>query len=127
MNRQGAGFYAPLVMIFLLCGGQARAAPVRIAYSIIGPPVAAVWMAQETGAFKKYGFDASSLHSFERHQRQALWEGGRRRGARSSGVVLGARARSSRSVRLHRTAPMTLYVSRRSRRSNSGQILGITR
>lgn len=50
------------MMIFLLCEGQAWAAPVRIAYSIIGPPVAAVWMAQETGAFKKYGLDVQLIY-----------------------------------------------------------------
>ncbi len=62
MKKQGPGFYAPLIMICLLCGGRAWAAPVRIAYSIIGPPVAAVWMAQETGAFKKYGLDVQLIY-----------------------------------------------------------------
>ncbi len=62
MKKPGPGFHAPLMMIFLLCGGRAWAAPVRIAYSIIGPPVAEVWMAQETGAFKKYGFDVQLVY-----------------------------------------------------------------
>ena len=57
MKKKSPAFCLLFTVIFLLFGGRAWAAPVRIAYSIVGPPVAAVWMSQETGAFKKYGLD----------------------------------------------------------------------
>lgn len=38
------------------------AAPLRFAYSVIAPPVAAVWMAEETGAFKRHGLDVQLVY-----------------------------------------------------------------
>src|SRR3970282_2637914 len=114
MKKQAAGFYAPFMMIFLLCGERAWAAPVRIAYSIIGPPVAAVWMAQETGAVKKYGLDVQLIYIPSSGTNvQALLGGSLDVAALgSSGVVLGA-ARGAQVVAfasLLNRPPMTLYV-----------------
>ena len=43
--------------LWLLGVGQSSAAPIRLSYSVVGPTVASVWMAHETGMFKKYGLD----------------------------------------------------------------------
>jgi NitT/TauT family transport system substrate-binding protein len=133
MKKQGLGFYAPLMLIFLLCGERAWAAPVRIAYSIIGPPVAAVWMAQETGAFKKYGLDVQLIYIPSSGTNvQALLGGSLDVAALgSSGVVLGA-ARGAPVVAfasIMNRPPMTLYVQPEISRPEQlkGQILGITR
>jgi len=51
-----------VVLIWLRCGGQVLAAPLRLSYSVVGPSVAGVWMAQETGTFKKYGLDVQLIY-----------------------------------------------------------------
>jgi hypothetical protein len=37
--------------LWILMAGAPVAAQIRLSYSIVGPPVAAVWMAHDTGAF----------------------------------------------------------------------------
>jgi NitT/TauT family transport system substrate-binding protein len=49
-------------LIWICCGGKVWAAPLRLSYSVVGPSVAGVWMAQETGTFKKYGLDVQLIY-----------------------------------------------------------------
>src|ERR1700754_3826983 len=53
---------AQVALLWLCCGGQVLAAPLRLSYSVVGPSVAGVWMAQETGTFKKYGLDVQLIY-----------------------------------------------------------------
>jgi ABC-type nitrate/sulfonate/bicarbonate transport system substrate-binding protein len=41
---------------------SASAAPLRLSYSLVGPPVAAVWMTHEIGAFKRHGLDVQLVY-----------------------------------------------------------------
>jgi hypothetical protein len=41
---------------------RASAPPLRVAYSIVGPPVATVWMTYETRAFKRHGLDVQPVY-----------------------------------------------------------------
>jgi ABC-type nitrate/sulfonate/bicarbonate transport system substrate-binding protein len=49
------------VALWVCCAGEVSAAPLRLSYSVVGPTVAGVWMAHETGAFKKYGLDVQLI------------------------------------------------------------------
>ncbi len=127
------GFYTLLILIFLLCGVKTWAAPLRLSYSIIAPPVAGVWMAQETGAFKKYGLEVQLVYIPSSGTNiQALLGGSLDIAVPgSSGVVLGA-ARGAQVVAfasMMNRPPMTLYVQQEISRPEQlkGQILGITR
>ena len=51
-----------VALFWLCCEGQILAAPLRLSYSVVGPSVAGVWMAQETGTFKKYGLDVQLIY-----------------------------------------------------------------
>ena len=51
-----------VVVLWLCCVGEVSAAPLRLSYSVVGPTVAGVWMAHETGAFKKYGLDVQLIY-----------------------------------------------------------------
>lgn len=133
MKEKRLGFYTLLIVISLFCGGEAWAAPLRLSYSIIGPPVAAVWMAQETGAFKKYGLEVQLVYIPSSGTNvQALLGGSLDIAALgSSGVVLAA-ARGAQVVAfasIMNRPPMTLYVQPEIGRPEQlkGQILGITR
>jgi ABC-type nitrate/sulfonate/bicarbonate transport system substrate-binding protein len=55
-----------LVMLWLSSAGLISAAPLRLSYSIVGPPVAGVWMTYETGAFKRYGLDVQLARRIRR-------------------------------------------------------------
>jgi len=48
-----------VVALWLCCAGEVSATPLRLSYSVVGPTVAGIWMAHETGAFKKYGLDVT--------------------------------------------------------------------
>jgi hypothetical protein len=39
--------------LWILIAAEPAAALIRLSYSTVGPPVAAVWMAHDTGAFKR--------------------------------------------------------------------------
>ena len=43
--------FRQVALLWLCCEGQVLAAPLRLSYSVVGPSVAGVWMAQETGTF----------------------------------------------------------------------------
>ena len=50
------------VALWVCCAGEVSAAPLRLSYSVVGPTVAGIWMAHETGAFKKYGLDVQLIY-----------------------------------------------------------------
>ena len=49
-------------MLWFCCVGEVLAAPLRLSYSVVGPSVAGVWMAHETGTFRKYGLDVQLIY-----------------------------------------------------------------
>jgi NitT/TauT family transport system substrate-binding protein len=51
-----------VVVLWLCCVAEVSAAPLRLSYSVVGPTVAGIWMAHETGAFKKYGLDVQLIY-----------------------------------------------------------------
>src|ERR671914_596284 len=105
---------SPVVMLWLCCVSEASAAPLRLSYSVVGPTVAGVWMAHETGMFKKYGLDVQLIYIASSGMNiQALLGGSLDVSAPGiSGVVLAA-ARGAPVVAVaamtNRPA-MTLYV-----------------
>jgi NitT/TauT family transport system substrate-binding protein len=108
-------------------------AQVRLSYSIVGPPVAAVWMAHETGAFKRHGVDVQLVYIPSSVTNIQAILGGSLDVAipGSSGVVLAA-ARGAPVLAIAATMnrpPMTLYVHPEITRAEQlkGQLLGITR
>ena len=121
-------------LLLVLCGlGTAAAAPLRVSYSIVGPPVAAVWMAQESGAFKRNGLDIDLVYIPSSVTNiQALLGGSLDVAVPGiSGVVLAA-ARGASVVAIAATMnrpPMTLFVQPEITRAEQikGQVLGITR
>jgi len=125
-----AGFF---VALWLSSAGLITAAPLRLSYSIVGPPVAAVWMAHETGAFKRHGLDVQLVYipSSVTNIQALLGNSLDIAVSGSSGVILGA-ARGAPVVAFGATMnrpPMTLYVQPEFTRPEQikGQILGITR
>lgn len=51
-----------IAMLWVCCVGEVFAAPLRLSYSVVGPTVAGIWMAYETGRFKKYGLDVQLIY-----------------------------------------------------------------
>ena len=51
-----------LVIWLLLLTAQAHSAPLRISYGAIAANIAGIWMAQDSGAFKKYGLDVDLIY-----------------------------------------------------------------
>jgi len=93
---------------------SARAAPVVISYSAISPSSASTWMADEIGAFKKYGVDAQLVYiSSSGTNVQALLGGSLHlAGTGATGVVTAA-ARGAAIVAVAsgmNRPPVTLYV-----------------
>ena len=82
----------------LLWIDQASAAPLHLSYSVIAPPVAGVWMAQEAGTFKKYDLDVELIYipSSGTNIRALLGGSIDLSTPGSSGVVLAAARRSLR-------------------------------
>ena len=126
-------FCAAVLFISLFCLDPVSAAPVRLSYSIVGPPVAAVWMTQETGAFKRYGVDVQLVYIPSSGTNIQALLGGSLDVAipGSSGVVLAA-ARGAPVVAVSATMnrpPMTLYAQPDITRADQlkAQVLGITR
>jgi ABC-type nitrate/sulfonate/bicarbonate transport system substrate-binding protein len=121
------------VALLVLFASAPAAAQVRLSYSIVGPPVAAVWMAHETGAFKRHGVDAQLVYIPSSVTNIQAILGGSLDVAipGSSGVVLAA-ARGAPVVAIAATMnrpPMTLYAQPEVVRTDQlkGQVLGITR
>lgn len=123
----------PLIALALLLAVDAIAAPLRLSYSVVGPTVASVWMAHETGMFKKYGLDVQLVYIASSGTNiQALLGGSLELSAPGmSGVVLAA-ARGAPVLAIAAMTnkpPMTLYVQPEITRTDQlkGQSLGITR
>jgi NitT/TauT family transport system substrate-binding protein len=112
---------------------EASAAPLRLSYSVVGPTVAGIWMAHETGAFKRYGLDVQLIYiSSSGTNIQALLGGSLDVSAPGiSGVVLAAaRGAPVLAVAAMTNRPaMTLYVQPEITRAEQlkGQTLGISR
>jgi len=122
-----------VVLAWIFWIGPASAAPLRLSYSIVGPPVAAVWMTHETGAFKRYGLDIQLVYIPSSVTNiQALLGGSLDIAVPGmSGVVLAA-ARGAPVLAIGATMnrpPMALYVQPEITRAEQikGRTLGITR
>src|SRR5688572_11081115 len=59
MRRMAA---ALLAILFLTGTGRAAAAPLRISYAAIAANIAGIWMAEGSGAFKRYGLDVQFVY-----------------------------------------------------------------
>jgi len=122
-----------VVVLWLYCLGEVSAAPLRLSYSVVGPTVAGIWMAHETGTFKKYGLDVQLIYIPSSGMNiQALLGGSLDMSAPGiSGVVLAA-ARGAPVLTIAAMTnrpPMTLYVQPEITRADQlkGQTLGISR
>ena len=122
-----------VVLLWLYCLGEVSAAPLRLSYSVVGPTVAGIWMAHETGTFKKYGLDVQLIYIPSSGMNiQALLGGSLDMSAPGiSGVVLAA-ARGAPVLTITAMTnrpPMTLYVQPEITRADQlkGQTLGISR
>jgi len=122
-----------VALLWLCCAGEVLAAPLRLSYSVVGPTVAGVWMAHETGAFKKYGLDVQLIYIASSGMNiQALLGGSLDVSAPGiSGVVLAAaRGAPVLTIAAMTNRPaMTLYVQPEISRGDQlkGQTLGISR
>ena len=122
-----------IVVLWLAFGGETSAAPLRLSYSVVGPTVAGVWMAHDTGTFKKYGLDVQLVYIASSGTNiQALLGGSLDLSAPGiSGVVLAAApgAPVLSIAAMTNRPPMTLYVQPEIMRADQlkGQILGISR
>jgi ABC-type nitrate/sulfonate/bicarbonate transport system substrate-binding protein len=59
MRRLTALFLAILLFTY---AAHAAAAPLRISYAAIAANIAGIWMAEGSGAFKKYGLDVQFVY-----------------------------------------------------------------
>jgi ABC-type nitrate/sulfonate/bicarbonate transport system substrate-binding protein len=122
-----------LAVLWLCFAGEVSAAPLRLSYSVVGPTVAGIWMAHETGAFRKYGLDVQLIYIPSSGTNiQALLGGSLDVSAPGiSGVVLAAaRGAPVLAVAAMTNRPaMTLYVQPEIMRADQlkGQTLGISR
>ena len=122
-----------VALLWLCCAGEVLAAPLRLSYSVVGPTVAGVWMAHETGAFKKYGLDVQLIYIASSGMNiQALLGGSLDVSAPGiSGVVLAAaRGAPVLTIAAMTNRPaMILYVQPEISRGDQlkGQTLGISR
>ena len=122
-----------VTMLWLCCVAEVSAAPLRLSYSVVGPTVAGVWMAHETGMFKKYGLDVQLIYIASSGMNiQALLGGSLDMSAPGiSGVVLAAaRGAPVLAIAAMTNRPaMTLYVQPEITRADQlkGQTLGISR
>lgn len=122
-----------MAVLGLFVAGLAHGAPLRLSYSVVGPTVAGVWMAQETDTFKKYGLDVQLIYIPSSGTNiQALLGGSLDISAPGiSGVVLAA-ARGAPVLSIAAMTnrpPMTLYVQPEITRAEQlkGQTVGISR
>jgi ABC-type nitrate/sulfonate/bicarbonate transport system substrate-binding protein len=122
-----------VALLWLCCAGAVLAAPLRLSYSVVGPTVAGVWMAHETGSFKKYGLDVQLICIASSGMNiQALLGGSLDVSAPGIGGVVLAAARGAPVLTIaamtNRPA-MILYVQPEISRGDQlkGQTLGISR
>jgi ABC-type nitrate/sulfonate/bicarbonate transport system substrate-binding protein len=122
-----------ITILWFCCSGQVLAAPLRLSYSVVGPSVAGVWMAYETGTFKKYGLDVQLIYipSSGMNIQALLGSSLDVSTPGISGVVLAAaRGAPVLAIAAMTNRPaMTLYVQPEITRADQlkGQTLGISR
>ncbi|MBM4260071.1 MAG: ABC transporter substrate-binding protein [Deltaproteobacteria bacterium] len=123
----------PILWLYVLGSRAVFAAPLWLSCSAVGPTVAGVWMAHETGTFKKYGLDVQLIYIPSSGTNiQALLGGSLDMSAPGiSGVVLAAaRGAPVLSIAAMTNRPsMTLYVQPEIARAEQlkGQTVGISR
>ena len=122
-----------IALLWFSYGGVASAAPLRLSYSVVGPSVAGIWIAHETGMFKKYGLDVQLIYiASSGLNTQALLGGSLDLSVPGiSGVVLAAaRGAPVLAIAAMTNRPaMILYVQPEITRADQlkGQSLGISR
>ena len=122
-----------VLLLGLTSSTSLEAAPLRLSYSVVGPTVTSIWLAHESGMFKKYGLDVQLVYIPSSGTNiQALLGGSLDLSAPGmSGVVLAA-ARGAPVLTIGAMTnkpPMTLYVQPEITKADQlrGQTLGITR
>lgn len=122
-----------VTLLWLCCAGEVWAAPLRLSYSVVGPTVAGIWMAHDTGLFKKYGLDVQLIYIPSSGMNiQALLGGSLDVSVPGIGGVVLAAARGAPVLSIAAMTnrpPMTLYVQPEISRADqlNGQTLGISR
>lgn len=122
-----------VTLLWLCCAGEVLAAPLRLSYSVVGPTVAGIWMAHDTGLFKKYGLDVQLIYIPSSGMNiQALLGGSLDVSVPGIGGVVLAAARGAPVLSIAAMTnrpPMTLYVQPEISRADqlNGQTLGISR
>jgi NitT/TauT family transport system substrate-binding protein len=122
------------VLVFLLLWtGQAHPAPLRISYGAIAANIAGIWMAQDSGAFKKYGLDVDLIYIPSSGTNvQALMGGSIDIMVAGSAGIVSAALRGAPLVAIGsqmNRPPVTLYVQPDITKPDQlrNQVLGITR
>jgi putative hydroxymethylpyrimidine transport system substrate-binding protein len=130
MKRVTATFLAAL---FLTCAARSAAAPLRISYAAIAANIAGIWMAEGSGAFKKYGLDVQFVYIPSSGTNvQALLGGSIDVMVAGSSGIVSAAARGAPLVAIGsqmNRPPVTLYVQPDIIKPDQlrNQVLGITR
>jgi putative hydroxymethylpyrimidine transport system substrate-binding protein len=130
MRRVTATF---IVTLFLTCAGRAAAAPLRISYAAIAANIAGIWMAEGSGAFKRYGLDVQFVYIPSSGTNvQALLGGSIDVMVAGSSGIVSAAARGAPLVAIGsqmNRPPVTLYVQPDITQPDQlrNQVLGITR
>ena len=129
-KRVTATLLATLVSI---CATRAVAAPLRISYAAIAANIAGIWMAEGSGAFKKYGLDVQFVYIPSSGTNvQALLGGSIDVMVAGSSGIVSAAARGAPLVAIGsqmNRPPVTLYVQPEIVKPDQlrNQVLGITR
>jgi NitT/TauT family transport system substrate-binding protein len=122
-----------LAILFLISTGTAAAAPLRISYAAIAANIAGIWMAEGSGAFKKYGLDVQLVYIPSSGTNvQALLGGSIDVMIAGSSGIVSAAARGAPLVAIGsqmNRPPVTLYVQPDITKPEQlrNQVLGITR
>jgi NitT/TauT family transport system substrate-binding protein len=120
-------------ILFLASGVGAAAAPLRISYAAIAANIAGIWMAEGSGAFKKYGLDVQLVYIPSSGTNvQALLGGSIDVMIAGSSGIVSAAARGAPLVAIGsqmNRPPVTLYVQPDITKPEQlrNQVLGITR
>ena len=130
MGRIGAVFLATALLIWV---DHARAVPLRISYAAIAANTAGIWMAEGSGAFKKYGLDVQFVYIPSSGTNvQALLGGSIDVMVAGSSGIVSAALRGASLVAVAsqmNRPPVTLYVQPDITKPDQlrNQVLGITR
>jgi NitT/TauT family transport system substrate-binding protein len=120
-------------ILFFASGAGAATAPLRISYAAIAANIAGIWMAEGSGAFKKYGLDVQLVYIPSSGTNvQALLGGSIDVMIAGSSGIVSAAARGAPLLAIGsqmNRPPMTLYVQPDITKPDQlrNQVLGITR